>query len=369
MREVRRVLVVSPNWLGDAVMALPAIADIRRRYRGAHLSVAARRSVADLFALVPGVDAVVPLDWRGRLFDRATRREDQRRLRAIGADLAVLFPNSFASAWLTYRAAIRTRWGYPTDLRGMLLTEAVETPGGSVHQVEYYQHLVRGFGIETGGQEPVLQVPGDVRDAMARRLANGGWRPPQPLVVLAPGAAYGQAKRWLPEHFAAVANTLVRDHEAHCVLVGSGADASTTAVIRQHLSPGATDRVVDLAGATTIPELAAVMHHGRVCVTNDSGALHIAAAAGTPVVALFGPTREHETAPSTTLRRTVEVLVNPVSCRPCMLRECPIDHRCMRGLLPARVLTAVVPVLTRPGGAAAVTTERTGDGVAQGDTR
>ena len=348
MSEVTTLVVMSPNWLGDAVMALPAVADLRRHFAGAHLTVAARRSVADLFALVPGVDAVVPLGWRGGVVDGASRRADQRSLRSVGADLAVLLPNSFASAWLAYGSGIPERWGYAADLRRCLLTRAVDRPQRSVHQVEYYQHLVRALGVTTGSPEPTLQIVPSVRVAMETRLVNGGWDTTRPLVALAPGAAYGQAKRWLPEHFAALANAIVRDHGGDCVLVGSAADRTTTDVIRAALSTDANAHVADLTGATTIGELAATMSLSRVCVTNASGALHVAAAAGVSVVALFGPTREHETAPASTLRRTVEVLTNPVSCRPCMLRECPIDHRCMKGLLPTRVLAAVAPGLTRP---------------------
>src|SRR5262245_55069696 len=128
------VIVIAPNWLGDAVMALPAVADLRRRFADARLVVAARPSVAGLFPMVPGVDEVIELEWRGRLLDAAALTRDAARLRAAGAELVVLLPNSFASAWLAWRAGIPDRWGYSGDLRTLLLTRAIHKPAGSLHQ-------------------------------------------------------------------------------------------------------------------------------------------------------------------------------------------------------------------------------------------
>jgi heptosyltransferase-2 len=347
MRDAGCVLVLAPNWLGDAVMALPALADLRRFVTG-RLVVAARRSVADLFHLVPGVDAVVPLEWRGQLWRAAQRRADEQALRQSAADVAVLFPNSFASAWLARGAGVAERCGYATDWRRALLTRTVAAPPRRVHQVEYYQRLVRLLGAETGGSEPIVSVPAAARDGAVRRLIEAGWDGSRPLVALAPGAAYGTAKRWLPAHFAELIAALVREHGSHCVLVGSAEDQVTAAWIRSLLSAEVTANVADLTGSTSLEGLAALMDLARVCVTNDSGAMHVAAAVGTPVVALFGPTREHETAPRSTERRTVEVLTNPVWCRPCMLRECPIDHRCMRDLLPPAVLASALRPMAAP---------------------
>jgi heptosyltransferase-2 len=348
MHDDASVLVVAPNWLGDAVMALPAIADLRRHLTSGRLVVAARRSVADLFSMVPGVDAVIPLHWRGQLWHRAARSADEQALRGADADVAVLLPNSFASAWLLRRVGVGELCGYAADMRSRLLTTAVRRPRRSVHQVEYYQALVRTLGVSTGSAEPVLAAAAMHRGRVGAKLSGAGWESSRPLVALAPGAAYGTAKRWLPAHFAELVTTLVREQHAYCVVVGSAADRPTTQWIRSLLAEDVIVSVADWAGVTGLEDLAAVMSLARVCVTNDSGAMHVAAAVGTPVVALFGPTREHETAPTTTARRTVDVLTNPVWCRPCMLRECPIDHRCMRGLQPSTVLASALRLLPVP---------------------
>ena len=159
--------------------------------------------------------------------------------------------------------------------------------------------------------------------------------------MLAPGAAYGTAKRWIPSHVASLATDLVRRRAVTCALVGSHADRPTTTAVRARMGADARAHAIDVAGDTTLAELAGVFSLAQICVSNDSGAMHLAAAVGTPVVAVFGPTRERETAPLARAGGRTEVLTHPVWCRPCMLRECPIDHRCMRRITPGRVYTAV----------------------------
>jgi len=346
--SLERLLIVSPNWLGDAVMALPALADVRRSFPSARLIVAARRAVASLFSMSPVVDEVLVLEWSGRFLARGPRRQDVARLRAVRANAALLLPNSFASAWLAKRAGIRERWGYAADMRRPLLSRAVVVPTIRSHQSEYYRHLVRELGVEDAPIGLPLEVPGPATREARELLRANGWDEIRSLVVIAPGAAYGGAKRWPPEYYAQLATTLVRERSAHCALVGSSADAATTAWVRALVPEAARARVSDLAGATTLDLLAGVMSLSRACVSNDSGAMHLAGAVGVPLVALFGPTRERETAPLGQPGRRVEVLVNHVWCRPCMLRECPLDHRCMKGLSPEKVLGTVTDLMLDP---------------------
>lgn len=341
MSDPAHLLVVAPNWLGDVVMALPAVADVRRQFPGARLTMAARRSVAPVFHLAPFVDGIVTLEWSARWWQRSAFRDDAARLRATGAEVAILLPNSFASAWLVRQAAIPERWGYASDLRRPLLSRAVPRPAGSMHQGAYYQHLTRELGIDSGPLEPVLTVPREVAEAARRFLVERGWQTSRPLVAFAPGSAYGAAKRWIPEYVAQVAARLVHERGATCVLVGSRADRDTALQIRAALAADTAAQVLDVTGETTIERLAGVLAAAGACVSNDSGAMHIAAAVGTPLVALFGPTNEYETAPLTREGHRAAVLTHPVWCRPCMLRTCPIDHRCMKGITPERVLAAL----------------------------
>ena len=326
----KRLIVFAPNWLGDAVMALPAIEDVRRQAPGASISVAARPSIAPLFALVPGIRDVVVVDRRG-----AGWREGVRQLREGSFDAALLLPNSLHSALSAWRAGIPERWGYRAQGRAALLTRAIRAPAARGHQAHDYQRLTEALGFAPGPLEPRLDAPADARRAAADLLASAGWNGRSPLVALAPGAAYGGAKRWPAGSFAALATALAGD-EVASVLVGGVADAAAGTDVIAALGSGKS--VVDLIGRTDLPMLAGVLVQCRALVSNDSGAMHFGAAVGVPLVAIFGPTNERETRPIGRLDPVV--LSHDVWCRPCMLRECPLTHRCMRGVTVETVLSA-----------------------------
>ena len=340
-----KIVVLAPNWLGDAVLALPAIADVRRAHPSASITVAARRSVADLFTLVREVDGVATLQSDARWWRRSAFRADVEALRPF--DAALLLPNSFGSAWMARAAGIRERWGYAADGRARLLTRAVRRPAGPRHQAEYYQQLTTELGFARGPCVPEVGVPAEAAAAARELLRQQGHSSAAGLVVLAPGAAYGRAKQWIPAHVAALIARLSSADAMTCAIVGSRADAPTAEAIRRALPPVPAGRVIDLVGQTTIATLAGVLSVADACVCNDSGAMHLAAAAGTSIVATFGPTNERATGPLARSGRRAEVLTHDVWCRPCMLRECPIDHRCMRGITPDRVAGAVMSVLAR----------------------
>lgn len=330
------LVVLSPNWLGDAVMALPALADVRRHFAGARLTVAARGSVAALFHLVPGVDEVLTLPGRGGWAALTSWKQDVAALAAGSFDTALLFPNSFASALVVSRAGIAERWGLATDLRRRLLTRTAPRPRGYAHQANYYQALVKALGIENGPLQAHVEVP-----TLGVSPAPSG-----PYVVLAPGAAYGKAKQWPPERFAEVAALVILERTWSVVLVGSRADAPVCGRIaglaRRSLG-GSSSALMDLSGRTSLAELVAVLAGARAVVSNDSGAMHLAGAVGVPVVAIFGATNERRTSPLTRGpgSPTPRILTTDAWCRPCMLRECPIDHRCMTGIGARDVMDAL----------------------------
>jgi heptosyltransferase-2 len=199
--------------------------------------------------------------------------------------------------------------------------------------------------MATGELEPVITVPTAAIDDARALLTARGWQAPRPLLVAAPGAAYGTAKRWLPKHFGSLLTRAIDEMGVQSVLVGTADDAAAAREVLTATAAPQRSSVLDLTGATTLPVLAGVMSLAAACVSNDSGAMHLAGAVGTPLVALFGPTRDRETAPLTRRSSRADVLINQVWCRPCMLRECPIDHRCMKGLQPERVFTSVRALL------------------------
>ena len=330
---MKRLVILAPNWLGDAVMALPAIADVRRASPRVSITVAARPAIAPLFQLVPEVNKTIVLSRAASIGDIANWRAPGAALADRRFDTALLFPNSIHSALVALSAGIPERWGYRAGWRGGLLTRSLRRTRG-LHQVEYYQQLVHALGFPNGDSEPRVTVPDKARAAASRLLAAEGWNGRTPLVALAPGAAYGSAKRWPPAYFAELADSLARDGVG-CVMVGGAADVSTGQAILDALER--RDTIVNLIGRTDLPALAGVLTRSRGLVTNDSGAMHLAAAAGVSVTAVFGPTDDAATRPRGDAH---VVLVHPVWCRPCMLRECPLDHDCMRGVSAAAVLDA-----------------------------
>jgi heptosyltransferase-2 len=333
---VKRVIIFAPNWLGDAVMALPAIADVRRGSPDATLAVAALPSVAPLFSMVPIVDEIRTIRrgagaafFRPGIAGRSGRSE---------SDSAILLPNSFRSALIAWRAGIGERSGYRTDMRGVLLTRAVDPPPPGTHQVDAYQRLVHALGFAREATEPRLDVPSAARVAAMCLLKESGWDGQRPLAAIAPGAAFGEAKRWSPASFAAAARALA-DDGLQPVVVGSAADRPAGEAIE-----GAFDQprqLLNIVGRTDLPTLAGVLAAARVLISNDSGAMHLGAALGVPVTAIFGPTDERIVAPRPDPHaRPSRVLTHDVWCRPCWLRECPLDHACMRGITVQQVVDA-----------------------------
>jgi heptosyltransferase-2 len=331
--EPGRVVVWPPNWLGDAVLSLPAIAGIRRHFAKSRLTIAAAPAVASLFReeIDARPDTVIELPDRGR----ATRTT----LAAGGFDVGILLPNSFRSAWLLRRAGVPGRWGAATSGRGWLLTRQSPRPPRGLHQADYYRAIVRGLDIGVDDAPPVLRPSAASAAAAAALLAKLEVPAGTPLVGFAPGAAYGQAKQWPPDRVAAVIARLVRDHGAACVVLGAAHDRPASRAIESWLraqAPETRRRVADLVGRTDLGALVGVAARCAVFVSNDSGAMHVAAAAGSAVVALFGPTDARATGPL----GTHDVLTAPAFCRPCHLRDCPIDHRCMKRISVDAVFAA-----------------------------
>jgi heptosyltransferase-2 len=334
--SVSRLVVRAPNWLGDAVLALPAMAALRRHFAAAHLTVAAVPGVAPIFregnAVKP--DAIIEM----------ARRVDANAamLEGGGFELGILFPNSFRAAWTLRRAQVPQRWGYATAARGWLLTRRSrpEKAHGVRHHSDYFRELVRGLGIPCDEAPPRIEVSEQSRARADALLAQHGVSVDARLIAFAPGAAYGAAKRWPADRVAAVAARLVRDRGATCVIVGASHDRAPAREIESWLraqAPDAAARIVDLVGRTDLPALAGIASRCRVFVSNDSGAMHLAAAIGRRVVAIFGPTDERATRPI----GPHEILTASVFCRPCLLRDCPIDHRCMKRVTSDAVFAAV----------------------------
>ena len=326
MSDPSRLLVRAPNWVGDVVLSLPALRDLRRAFPASRLEVLARPWVAGLYAAVPEIDGVV--ESRGTLADAAAIRGRY--------DLGLLLPNSFASAFTLWRAGIPERWGYATDARGALLTRScrVSASLGGRSQVYYYRAMLEGLGLAVSGPPDASLACPEAWAERGRALLGS----PGPWIGINPGAAYGTAKRWPPERFAAAAALVARRSGAQVAIVGSAAERPLAEAIAAQL--GGAARV--LCGETTLADLVGVLRELRLLLTNDSGPMHLAAALGTPLVAVFGSTDWTETAPVSERARVVR---EETECAPCKLRECPIDHRCMARVAVDRVAATALELL------------------------
>jgi heptosyltransferase II len=343
----RNILLRAPNWIGDAVMCEPAIRGLRSLFPEAEITMLAKRAVAELFSAAPELSRVVVYDDKGPHAGLSGKWSLAGTLRRHGFDLAVLFQNAFEAAFLAWLAGIPQRYGYATDGRVFFLTTPVAVPSRSrgVHQVEYYWNLLKPLGLSGAASSPTLCVTADESRQLDVRLAGAEVGLSDIVIGINPGSTYGSAKRWLPERFAEVAQRLAerigQDEDAQVVVVILGARGEES--LGKDIAARINGRSVVLSGATTIRELMAVVKRCRLLITNDTGPMHIAAACGVPVVAVFGPTDSHTTAPYGQERSIVR---EAVDCAPCLLRECPIDHRCMTRIPVDRVYEAAVQQLS-----------------------
>jgi heptosyltransferase-2 len=310
-------------------MALPALAAVRAALPEAHLAIAAIASVAPVFQeeTPAAPDEVVTISDRSR---------EAKTIADGKFDAALLLTNSFRSAWTMRRAGVTDRWGFSTNLRGFLLTRGIPRPRRRIHQSAYYAALVSGLGFESNESLPRISLRAETNERAGQLLAKAGVSTSSTLVGFAPGAAYGHAKRWPPSRVGEVVTRLSRERGAISILVGAHGDREAGREIESSLPAGVT--VVNLIGRTDLRQLAGILARCAAFVSNDSGAMHLAAAVGVPVTAIFGPTNERVTAPL----GDHDVILHEVFCRPCMLRDCPIDHRCMKRITSDEVFNAVV---------------------------
>ena len=344
MESYDRILVRATNWVGDAVMSLPALAALRRRFPRAHIAVLARPWVADLYGGEPFADEIIPYAGRGW----RSRREAADRLRQMGFECAVLLQNAFDAALVARLAGVPRRIGYDRDARGWLLTDAIEVPRrGTIpaHESYYYLELLRRVGwVESLPGEAYIRLEGAAaaREAGARRFAAEGI---EGVVGVSPGAAFGSAKRWFPERFAEAAVALSRELNATIALFGSADEKRLCEAVRDDLRRRGV-AVRNYAGATTLGEFIERAAACQLFLTNDSGAMHIASALGVPTVTVFGATNPVTTGPTGPLARIVR---EQVACSPCLLRECPIDHHCMDAVTAGQVVRTALDLLQREG--------------------
>lgn len=330
-----RILIRAVNWIGDAVMTTPALLAVRETFPAAEITLLANPLVGQLLQGHPAVDHVLYFDRKGQHRGLAGRLRLGRQLRHECFDLALILPNSFDSALVPWLARIPQRWGKASDGRSWLLTNCFHDQSTALleHEVYYYLRLMAYFGIKGSVTMPLLTTTAAEDQTATELLAEHGIAADDRLLGVNAGASFGSAKRWYPERFAEVAEQLAAAWHAKVILFGGPDEVAIVAAIDADLA----GNCVNMAGKTTVRQLMALIKRCNFFITNDSGPMHIAAAFGVPLVAIFGPTDHVGTAP---VSEKAVIVRQPVDCAPCKLRACPTDHRCMTAVTVEQVVQA-----------------------------
>lgn len=325
---INRILVRSTNWVGDAVMTLPALEAVKENFPSSVVSVLAKPWVEPVFRNHPAVDEMVILNKGGGAFTGFGELfRTIRSVRKGSFDLTILFQNAFEAALISWAGGIPIRAGYNTDGRGILLTHGVVRSQDvlKVHQVEYYLSLLEKLGLKTEKKDPVLHVSSEERSVAEKRLQDGGVNKGDLLVGLNAGAIFGGAKKWDAERFAAIGVRSIEEWGAKVLVFGSAKELEIGRKVMNAMEHAATD----FCGQTSLREAIALVSMCDIFVTNDSGLMHVASALDVPTVAIFGPTDQVATGPCGQRTRVVN---HRVHCSPCLKPDCPTDHQCMNGI-------------------------------------
>ncbi|HYO91319.1 MAG TPA: lipopolysaccharide heptosyltransferase II [Pyrinomonadaceae bacterium] len=344
---IRRVVVRGTNWVGDAIMTIPALRELRRVLPLAHITLATRPWAEGLFRDADFLDEILIYE-RPRRSPGALLRQ-VREWRSRSFDLAILFQNAFEAAVIAGLARVPVRVGYATDGRRPLLTHPLALPlwRSERHEVFYYMNIVSELeqllygASDVDEREPrfVLGVSEERKRDALQMLSQYGSKRGRKLIALCPGSTNSRAKRWPAERFAALADRLVEEMKADVLLIGSRDEMQ----VSQEVARLMTHEPVMLTGETDLAQLTAALSVVDLLVTNDTGPAHIAAALGRPTLVIFGPTDPRTTRP---FSASAEVVRRPPDCAPCMLRDCPIDHRCMTGISHEEVYARAARMLS-----------------------
>jgi len=331
-----KILVRATNWVGDLVMATPALMSIKKNFPGSHISVLVKPPLGELLEGNPAVDEVILYDRKEKYKGPAGIARIARDLRKMKFDRAILLQNAFEAALVSFLAKIPVRMGYNTDGRGLLLTNGIKVSEATraKHQVFYYLDLLKGLGMSPGSHTPRLYLGREDSHHATRVLHEYGISQGDLIVGINPGAQYGIAKKWFPERFGAVADRLMKEYGAKVIIFGGPGDVTTARTVEASMRSTA----INMAGKTTIRGLMSLIKRCKIFITNDSGPMHISAALSVPTLAIFASTDPVATGP---FGDGNVVMRSPVNCSPCLKRQCPQGHyRCMEQVTAEGVYAA-----------------------------
>ena len=345
-KTINRIVVRSTNWVGDTVMSVAALRRLRHSFPSAHITLVARPWARDVLMDIALFDNLMLYQRRSVSIFRQIKEWRRHEF-----DLAVLFQNAFEAALIPFLARVPLRIGYSTDRRGALLTHPLPVPDwrDRNHEVFYYLNIVlqleallgRGGDNASVDLDCSLTVSATRKSQALERLRAEGLQENRSLIVLCPGSINSRAKRWPADRYAKLADRLIEEHGAEILLIGSEQETDVATLVRA----GMKRRLLDLTGKTRLAEAVALLSVADLVISNDTGPAHIAAALGRPTLVIFGPTNPLTTRPYSS---TATVVREPPDCAPCMLRDCPIDHRCMTAISVEEIVSRSVALLAVP---------------------
>ncbi len=340
-----KILVRGTNWVGDAVMSIPALRHLRRLFPDALMTLYTRSWAEGIFRDAALFDEIITFDKTRSKIKDALKQSNE--LKKHGFDLAVLFPNSFETALVAKMSKIPRRFGYSKEGRSFLLTDSIEIPPwkNERHEVFYYLNLVGAIEREYFGKQPNfenapridLKVSAERRAEARLFLEENGVDLSKKTVALGVGSTNSRAKRWQPESYAKLNDLLQNEQNANVILVGAPDELEISAEVFAK----SEKKPIILTGKTNLAQIVAVLSEIELLVSNDMGLAHIAPAVGTKTLVIFGPTNEKTTQPIGS-----EIIRKRVECAPCMLRDCPIDHRCLTRISAAEVFEKAKKLLS-----------------------
>lgn len=342
IEEPKNIVVRMPNWLGDLVMATPVLLDLRKKWPNARITAMCQSNVAPLLKHAPEINEVFAFKRVTGWIHHMSHSEVIQALDRAQFDLGILLTNSFSSAWWFWRGDVKNRIGFTNGFRNLLLNESVPLPKNieKQHLVLTYKELLVPLGINISNTAPTLFISNEEkREADVLLQQCGVDKAKHTLVGINPGAAYGSAKCWLPERFHEVTLRLLENPNTFVAYFGDPAGTSLVNDICKNLP----DRVINLAGKTTLRELLPLIQKCDAFLTNDSGPMHIAAALNVPLVAIFGSTSDVKTGPY----GIGKVIHKHVECSPCYKRVCPIDFRCMKRITVEEVYQSLNDIIQK----------------------
>ena len=324
MRNIKRILVRSTNWIGDSIMSLPAIEQLRESFPEAHISVLLRPWVKPIFEAHPAVNEIILYDKRGIGGILRVVKEIRNR----NFQMAILFQNAFEAAFISFLAGIKIRVGINKDLRGFLLTHPVRR-NKNQHHTRNYLDIISAIGIKAEERDPVLYLKQEYLFKAEKVITEYGVKGDF-LVGFSPGAMYGSAKRWPKEYFAEIADRCIEEWNAKVILFGSRKESD----ICKQISRAVKNNIIDLSGKTDLGTSMGIIKRCNLFLSNDSGLMHVASSLSVPTIGIFGSTDPNLTGPKGPFTK---VIWSRIPCSPCFKRECPYSLKCLYSITPDQV--------------------------------